>query len=82
MSVARGSFAGRALGLGAASVACRFATRAGVDRSWNLELTSDMRGAVILRLSFVDSSQDVLGIQYEIMRYANTARMRSAEGAM
>ena len=44
MSVARGSFAGRALELGAASVASRFAARAGVDRSWNLELISDMMG--------------------------------------
>ena len=41
--------AGGALELGAASGASLFAVRAGVDRSWNLELISDMMGGGINR---------------------------------
>ena len=42
MSVARGSLEGRAQELSVASGASLFAARAGADRSWNLEQTSDM----------------------------------------
>ena len=45
MSVARGILASSAPELGVVSGATLFATRMGVERSWNLELISDMIGS-------------------------------------
>eukprot|EP00973_Karenia_brevis_P088888 12327559-Karenia_brevis.AAC.2 len=47
ISLARGSFAGCALGLGTGSGASLLATRAGADRRRNLDVISDMKAAVV-----------------------------------